>query len=380
MSVRTFEGRLLLDHGVVTGQITIEGSRITRVVTEPARFSAATDVLPKGHVLSPGFIDVQINGAFGREFKTDRDAVSHVSDRLPEFGTTAFCATVTTMRVDSYGTHLAQLVEDAGGANGARFLGFHLEGPALNAEKVGAQAANLLTLPADLVLDDYIDNSVRIVTLAPELDGAGKFIDDLVSRGVKVGVGHSMISYEDLVALFDPANMMIVHAYNAMADLNSRRPGVIGAALDRSDYYTSVIADRIHVSDPSLRILWNAKTDKSKLISITDGSAVTGLPVGIHRVGSRSIEKRVDRAVLEGTETLVGSTLTLDAAARNLRHVTQCTTAEALHCMTINPARFLGIDGEFGALIEGARADLVILDEDLVVQQTYVDGKLAWDR
>lgn len=380
MPATTFEGRLLLNSSLIPGQVTIEQGRITRVVTDTTAFSKATMKLPDDSILSPGFVDIQVNGAFGKEFKTDTDAVSHVSARLPEFGTTSFCATVTTRGADTYAAHLSQLATDSAGATGAHFLGFHLEGPALNAEKVGAQAADLLVAPENLTLNGYLNDAVKIVTFAPELAGAAPFIETLKERGIRVGVGHSTISYDDLVAVFDPTNMMIVHAYNAMSDLNSRRPGVIGAALDRDDFYASVIADRIHVSDPSLRIFWKSKTDKSKVIAITDGAAVTGLPVGLHQIGARSIEKRADRAVLEGTETLVGSTLTLDAAARNLCAVTQCSAAEALDCVTRNPATFLGLEHEIGVLAEGARGDVVELDADLSVQRTFLGGELAWSR
>ena len=374
------EGSLLLNTGVVHAQAKLDGDRIAAVTTDPTKFEEATDRLPDGHVLSPGFIDIQINGAFGKEFKTDTDAVARVAPRLPEFGTTAFCATVTTMALGNYQDHLASLRKTSRGVTGARFLGFHLEGPALNPAKVGAQSADLLVEPDELKLDGYLDEATRIVTLAPELPGSEDLIARLTGRGVRIGVGHSLIDYDALLGIFDPEHMVIVHAFNAMSDLNSRKPGVIGAALDRDDYWVSVIADRIHVSDPSLRILWKAKRDKSKIIGITDGSAVTGLPVGLHQIGSRSIEKREDRAVLEGTETLVGSTLTLDAAARNLRQVTGCTVAEALRCVSRNPAAFLGLEEEVGRIAPGAYADLVVLDENLRVQRTMVGGNIVWER
>jgi N-acetylglucosamine-6-phosphate deacetylase len=374
------EGRLLLEAGLVHGQVVIEDGVIRSVLTDTASFERQSTRLDHDEILAPGFIDIQINGAFGKEFKTDIDAVEVVSDRLPQFGTTAFCATVTTIAKDSYRDHLAGLRVSASRARGARFLGFHLEGPALNPDKVGAQSADLLVSPEDLDIHEYLDSAVRIVTLAPELPGSRDFIDALIATDVRVGVGHSTIAYDELVELFDPAHMVIVHAFNAMSDLNSRKPGIIGAVLDRDDYYASVIADRIHVSDPSLRILWKAKVDKTKLIAITDGSAVTGLDVGTHTIGARTIEKRSDRAVLQGTETLVGSTLTLDVAVRNLKEVTGCTAAEALACVTHNPARFLGLEGEVGRLAVGARADIVVLTEDLRVQRTIVDGRTVWER
>jgi N-acetylglucosamine-6-phosphate deacetylase len=374
------EGRMILTDAVVEGQVHLDGNVIEDVVTDHDKFKPASVRLAPNHALAPGFIDIQINGAFGKEFKSDRDAVSSISAGLPEFGTTAFCPTVTTMASDHYASWLDRLAADLSRADGAIPLGFHLEGPALNPAKAGAQNADWLKTPDELAATVYGRDDLRILTLAPELSGAWTLAAKLIERGVRVGVGHSLIEYDEMVSSFDPEHMVVVHAFNAMADLNSRKPGVIGAVLDRDDYYCSVIADRIHVSDPTLRILWKAKRDKSKIIGITDGSAVTGLGVGIHQIGSRSIEKREDRAVLEGTETLVGSTLTLDAAIRNLLTVTDCSVPEAVACVTRNPATLLGCGDTKGSIVRGADADLVTLDSSLRVVSTMIGGRTVWNK
>jgi len=374
------EGRMVQSQEVITGQIHIKGGAIADVVSDRDSFQPASIRLAQDQVVVPGFVDIQINGAFGKEFKTDLDAVEVISHGLPEFGTTAFCPTVTTMASDRYTTWLDGLAASASRADGAIPLGFHLEGPALNPEKVGAQNSDLLRSPGDLDAAMYGRSDLRILTLAPELPGSWELASTLIGQGVRVGVGHSLIDYDDLVGSFDPAHMLVVHAFNAMADLNSRKPGVIGAVLDRDDFYCSVIADRIHVSDPTLRVLWKAKRDKSKIIGITDGSAVTGLDVGVHQIGSRSIEKREDRAVLEGTETLVGSTLTLDAAVRNLVAVTGCSLPEAVACVTRNPATLLGIGERKGSIAIGMDADLAVLDSSLRVVSTLIGGCTVWSK
>jgi N-acetylglucosamine-6-phosphate deacetylase len=380
VSEAVIEGRLVLPTTVAPGQVHIAGDTIESVVTDSDAFKTPSVRLHADECLAPGFVDIQLNGAFGKEFKTDEDAVSSISRGLPEFGTTAFCPTVTTMSSEAYPTWLSRLAVDGSQAIGARPLGFHLEGPALNPAKVGAQNADWLKAPDQIDESIYHRDDIRIVTLAPELSGAWPMAGRLIDHGVRVGIGHTLIEYADLVQGFDPDHMLVVHAFNAMADLNSRRPGVIGAVLDRDDYYCSVIADRIHVSDPTLRILWKAKRDKSKIIGITDGSAVTGLPVGIHQIGVRSIEKREDRAVLEGTETLVGSTLTLDAAVRNLCVVTGSSLPEAIACVTLNPATLLGCEDRHGSIAGGSNADLVTLDGSLRVVRTMVGGNIAWER
>ncbi|MCO6185201.1 N-acetylglucosamine-6-phosphate deacetylase [Rhizobium sp. L1K21] len=374
----TIQGNLALPDRIVHGQVVIRDGRISKIIDTESSFVDGATRIPDDHLIAPGFIDVQINGAFGKEFKSDADAIPVVCQGLPKFGTTSFCPTVTTKPFLEYPSHLRQLKAAAAGAGGAKWIGFHLEGPFLNPGKVGAQAADLMMEPIDCDLSSYVNDDVRIVTFSPELDGGEQFIKDLVDRGLRVGVGHSLISYEDLVGVFDASRMMIVHVYNAMSDLNSRNPGVLGAALDRDDYFCSIIADGIHVSPPSVRVFWKCKQDKSKVMFITDGSAVAGLDEGIHQIGTRSIEKRPDRAVLEGTETLVGSILTLNVAVRNMIEFTGCPTYEAINCASRNPAQYLGLSEETGELREGLAADIAILDSDFNVTRTYVNGKQVW--
>lgn len=373
------EGTLALSDELKRGQVHIKDGLILEIRTDEKTFQSGADRFPDNHIICPGFIDIQINGAFGKEFKSDTDAIDVARRGLPKFGTTSFCPTVTTKPYSEYPEHLALLKSASMGGNGAKWIGFHLEGPFLNPGKVGAQAADLMKEPTGCELREYITDDVKIVTLSPELDGSKAFIGELLDRGIKVGVGHSLISYEDILDVFDPNNMMIVHVYNAMSDLNSRNPGVIGAALERDDYYCSIIADGIHVSPPSVRIFWKCKTDKSKVMFITDGSAVAGLDEGIHQIGTRSIEKRRDRAVLEGTETLVGSILTLNVAIRNMVKFTGCAIHDAVNCATRNPARYLGISDKTGELRTGLSADIAVLTPDFDVTHTFVDGKKVWE-
>jgi len=375
---KVIEGTLHLPEGESFGQVTINSQHIVALTCERANFVQADLKVPKGHFISPGFIDLQINGAFGKEFKSDVDAVDVITKSLPQFGTTAFCPTITTRELSTYGEHIAALKNHYSVGVGAKMLGFHLEGPFLNPKKTGAQNAELLKSPSDCDLSKYATDDVTIVTLAPELDGAQAAINTLINSGKKVGIGHSLVSYEELVKVFDPDNMMIVHLFNAMDALQSRSPGVIGAALERDDYFVSLIADGIHVDPAVIKIIWKCKKDKSKLFCITDGSAVAGLPIGIYPIGSRKIEKLCDRAVIEGTTTLVGSVLTQNIAAKNLRLFTGCSMSEAVNTVSLNPATFLGMANSIGQIRIGNDADLVIHDEDFNILQTFINGKSVW--
>jgi N-acetylglucosamine-6-phosphate deacetylase len=377
---RVIEGMLVLPNEVRLGQVTIVNGQIGRVTLDEAAFVEPDVRVPRSLFVSPGFVDIQINGAFGKEFKTDVDALNPISEGLPKFGTTAICPTVTTRELTSYHDHLAALLKHYTSRTGTKILGFHLEGPFLNPKKVGAQNADLLKTPIQCDYSNYVTGDVLIVTLSPELDGSRDLIRSLLADGKKIGVGHSTIGYSELIELFDGENMMIVHVFNAMDGLQARAPGLAAAALERDDYYVSIIADGIHVDPAVVRVVWKCKQDKGRLICITDGSAVSGLPTGTHAIGARRIQKLPDRAVLEGTSTLVGSILTQNVAARNLRSFTGCSISQAVNAVSLSPATFLGKEARIGRIVAGGAADLVVHDENFEVEHTYIDGNLVWSR
>jgi len=374
------EGNLVLPSEVRFGQLVVDGPLISRVVLDQSDFSTPNLRVPKGDFISPGFIDLQINGAFGKEFKSDSDAIDAITSQLPRFGTTSIYPTVTTRELGSYSAYLTDLLAHYSHPAGTRILGFHLEGPFLNPAKVGAQNAALLKTPDECSYSDYVSNDVAIVTLSPELKGAPTFIARLLRDGKRVGIGHSTVSYEEITELFDPHQMMVVHVFNAMDGIQPRSPGLAGAALDKDNYFVSLIVDGIHIDPVIVRITWKAKMDKNKVICITDGSAVTGLPEGTYTIGTRRIQRKADRAVLEGTTTLVGSVLTQNVAARNLRAFTMCSLNEAVNAVSLNPATLMGREHEFGQLAPGTAADIVIHDDEFVIKQTFVGGTVVWSR
>lgn len=374
------QGNLVLSDRVAVGQVTFKNGRIERVELDQTNFVTPTITTERGEIICPGFIDIQINGAFGKEFKSDTDGIREVAPKLPEFGVTSFCPTVTTMEFDRYRAHLSDLSKIGARSSGSRVLGLHLEGPFLNAKKVGAQSSSLLKMPEEVDQDLFLMPEIGIVTLAPELPGAVAFIDKLIKASKVVGIGHSTIGYDELLGIFKSDQMMIVHVFNAMSDLNSRNPGVVGAALNNDAYYCSIIADLVHVSPAVLNIFWKSKSDKSRIIAISDGSAVMGLSPGTYNIGARQIDRKDDRAVLHQTDTLVGSILTMDQAIRNIISVTGCNVHEAVNCVTRNPAKLLGRASDVGDIAVGCFADFVVLAEDLRVSRSYIGGHVSWSR
>lgn len=376
---KIIEGNIILPSQVEYGQIIISEDLISDIIINKKSFSKADFIIDNTKFIAPGFIDIQINGGFGKEFKTDEDALEIVSNNLYKFGTTSFCPTITTTDYRRYSTHSEKLLENFSYKGQSKLIGFHYEGPMLNPEKAGAQNATLLKHPNEIFFDEYVNKHTKIVTLAPELNGASEFITRLKENKIKIGIGHSNISYENLVNIFDENNMIIVHLFNAMPPLTPREPSIVGAALSNDNYYTSVIVDGIHLHPVTLNIIWKSKKNKNKLICITDGSAVAGLNEGTYKIGERTISKLADRAILPNG-TLVGSILTLNVAVRNLIKFSNCSIVEAVNTVSLNPATFLGIENEIGQIKAGNKADLVVLDSNYDVEKTFINGELIYYR
>lgn len=372
------EGRAAFPTEIAPCQVVVSGDTIANVVVDPAAFEPADLSLREDLMLCPGFIDAQINGGFGKEFKTDEDAVEHVSSQITRFGVTSFLPTVTTREVSTYRDHLASLMNQYSGPGpNARVLGLHLEGPVLNISKKGAHPAEWLKEPGEIDLDSILTDDVRMVTIAPELPDGWNLARTILDRGLRLGLGHSTAGYDDVVAnVLHPA-AHIVHVFNAMGELTAREPGLVGVALARPDFPASVVADLVHVHPANLRSLWMARSGQH-IFGVSDGSAVLGLPEGIHKIGSREIERRSDRAVLKGTETLVGSVLTMNVAARNMVNNVGCTVVDAINFVSLNTADYLGVSDRLGSIEVGKLADLCVIDSNFEVHMTMVNGVVAY--
>lgn len=376
---KVIEGNIVFSDRVQYGQVIISDDIISEIKTDKADFVQSDFLIESSSYVAAGFIDIQINGAFGKEFKTDEDAIEIVSNGIYKFGTTSFCPTVTTSEFTKYQTHTKKLIDNYKFTGQTKVIGLHLEGPMLNPIKVGAQNKTLLKQPSEIDFDSYISSSPRIVTFSPELDGADEFISKLKQRKVKIGIGHSAISYESLLEMFDDKNMMIVHLFNAMEALSSREPGLVGSGLANESFIITLIVDGIHLHPAILKIIWNSKPDKSKVICISDGSAVTGLDNGVYLIGERTIHKSDKTATLPNG-TLVGSILTLNVAIRNMMNFCDCKLHEAVNTVTLNPAMYLGLENEIGQIKKGNKADLVIFNTNIDIEKTFINGQLKYSK
>ena len=261
---------------------------------------------------------MQLNGAYGADFTNDGRAVASVAARLPETGVTAFVPTIITSPWAEYPNRLREVREASRNLAGARVLGVHLEGPYLNPAKKGAHNPAFLRAPNVDEMLRWADESVRMVTLAPELPGALDAIKALRARGIVVSAGHSNATCEQAMAGFDAGLGWVTHLFNAMRALGHREPGLPGATLT-SPVPCGMIVDGIHTHPSIVKLAYRAK-GASSLTLVTDAMEAMGMPPGRYRLSDREvIVDETSARLADGT--LAGSILTMDQAVRNIDRV-----------------------------------------------------------
>jgi N-acetylglucosamine-6-phosphate deacetylase len=362
-------GNILTPHGFVNGTITFttEG-RIERIDAEPVSEEAAR--ISGQPLLLPGFVDLHVHGAGGRDIMEGGNASQRVSEVHAQHGTTALLATTMTAPMGDLVTAMQGLsgICQQRSPGGARVLGVHLEGPYINDAKLGAQPAFARPVAVDELRQLNQLAPIRLITLAPEVPGNMDLIASLCDAGYRVQLGHSMGTYEDGVQALAQGAAGFTHLFNAMTSLHHREPGMVGAALAHAQY-AEIIPDLVHVHAGAIRVALRAIPC---LYCVSDSTSATGMPDGEYRLGSHTVYKCMGGVrLLDGT--LAGSTLTLDQALRNLVDTLGLSILEGSQRVSTHAADYLGVTDR-GRLAPGAWADVVVLDRDLKLQSVYVEG------
>lgn len=364
------------------GRLTIIDRVIAKVEVGTFKAADCDFYLPECY-LAPGFIDLQINGGLGRDFTADPASVYELARQLPRWGCTAFLPTFVTSEFEAYRHSLKIVGEATRGARGARVLGAHLEGPYLNERYKGAHDSHFLRPPNLAEVKKLVEaGPVKLMTLAPELPGALEVIKYLVGQGVVVSTGHTAATYEEAIAAYEAGGGYVTHLFNAMPPLHHRDPGLIAAALDNQmarPPYLGLILDGIHVHPAIARLVAGLRPERLTLV--TDAIAGMGMPPGSYKLAGLEIVVDETSARLNNAQkTLAGSILTMDQALRKAIKFLDFSLEKALALVTSNPATVLGLHHQFGALEAGYLADIVILDQNLQVQMTFVKGEMAYSR
>ena len=332
----------------------------------------------RNHIVTPGFIDLQINGAFGHDFTADPKSIWQVAPKLPQFGVTSFLPTIITSPLETIPNAQKTLLKDLpANFSGSQPLGLHIEGPFLNPERKGAHNPNYLLPPNKEIYSNFTPSeAVLLTTLAPELPGALEIIDLLTKNGVVVSAGHSMATYDQATLAIDHGVRYGTHIFNAMAPMHQHEPGLVGALLTDQRVKIGLIADGIHVHPKVIQIIWNT-VGQQRLTLVTDAMAALGMSAGKYFINDLDVWVDQDSARLE-SGVLAGSILSLDTALRNLIHFTNCSLQAGLHTITHNPAQLLGLHNQLGKIAPGYFADLTILTQDYQVALTICRGKITY--
>jgi N-acetylglucosamine-6-phosphate deacetylase len=362
------------------GYVMVTSGRVTAVA--PGRPPRAPDIaLPSGMLL-PGFVDLQVNGYFGEEFQAaGADGWAKVVTRLPQTGTTAVAPTFITAPPGELAAALraaAALIPALPG-RAARALGVHAEGPFLSPARKGAHRAEWMTDPTLAAVDDLLEagqGMLRLVTLAPERDGALAAIARLAEAGVLVSVGHSDATARQVAQAADYGARMVTHLFNAQRPLHHREPGVVGQALTDQRLTSSLIADMRHVAPQVCVMAFRAAP--GRICAVTDAAACAGMPPGRYLLGGESIELPPGdgEPPVRGDGVLAGSALRMDAAVANLV-AAGVGLGEAVAAATRVPADLIGRP-DLGRIAPGAAADLAWLGDDLRARATWVGGELVY--
>jgi N-acetylglucosamine-6-phosphate deacetylase len=361
------------------GYVLVTGGRVAEVAAGPPPRSP--DLALGSGCLVPGLIDLQVNGYFGVDLaEPDAAGWGRVVRRLPETGTTAFLPTFITAPV----AQLAGALRFAAGFTavppaGARVLGVHVEGPFLAPSRAGAHRRDLIVPPSPEAIAGLLAAGagvLRVVTLAPEVEGGLAAVADLASAGIVVSIGHSDATARQVAAAADAGARMVTHLFNAQRPLHHREPGVVGQALADPRLTCGLIADMSHVAAAVCAIAFAAAP--GRILLVTDASAAAGMPPGRYRIGGEPVEVRPgdDPAPRLADGTLAGSVLRMDQAVANMV-AAGAGLPEAVAAATRIPADLIGRP-DLGRLTPGAAADLAWLGDDLRTRATWVAGQRVY--
>ncbi|NMO95568.1 N-acetylglucosamine-6-phosphate deacetylase [Paenibacillus lemnae] len=334
----------------------------------------------EGLIIVPGFIDVHVHGGNGCNVMDAKyESLNEMSRFHAARGTTSFLATTNTSNQEHLISALACAADAiTKGVEGAEMLGIHLEGPFISLKRRGAQLADDVRLPTPGQIDELIQASghmIKLVTLAPELDGGMEAVTQFRSHGITVSAGHSDATFQQIKEAVTRGVTHTTHHFNGMSPLHHRDPGLAGAGLMLPELTIELIADGHHVHPAVVRMMYDLKK-ALQICAVTDAVTSCGLPDGDY--GYK--EMREGQVYLKGTNTLAGSSLTMIDALRNIMSFTGLSLEEVLPSFTTVPARQVGIDFRKGSLEAGKDADFLVLDSGLNVMSTWVKGRKVFDR
>lgn len=365
---------LLIENGIIK-EIFAEGQA-------PLDLSDDVQVIDgeKLHVI-PGFIDGHIHGADGADvMDATPDALRKMAAVLPKEGTTSFLATTITQAPENIDQALENIAHYEGEPGHADILGIHLEGPFIEKGKAGAQ-------PLEYIIEPNIEqfkqwqqlsgNNIKTITLAPEHDKSGEFIQYLAKSGVNVSAGHTDVDYEGMKRAVSQGVQQITHLCNAMNGIHHRDIGLVGASFQLAGIRSELIPDGIHVVPEMLQIIYN-NIGSEGIILITDAMRAKGLKPGKYELGGQPVNVTADRANLENG-TLAGSILKMHEGAQNMLKLDGVSLTDIIKMTAVNPAKQLNVYSKKGSITAQKDADILLVDDQLNIKYTICRGIISYE-
>jgi len=363
--------KIVTDKEVLIGyNLLFSKNKIIKITKELPIWAESIDA--KGLYLSAGFIDIHIHGSNGFDvMDATSEALDGISKSILQTGTTSFLATTMTMRQKDIESALENIQNFKSNGYRAKLLGVHLEGPFINPCKKGAQNEAYIQRPNFELIEPYI-NIVKMITLAPEMDGAKEFMNYLQEYypHVLLSIGHSDASYNKTKESFSMGISHATHLFNAMNPLHHREPGIVGAVLESDSISCDIIADLIHIHPSFFSMLYKIK--KENLLLITDAMRAGCLCSGVSEIGGQKVIVKDGEARLKDG-TLAGSVLKINEALRNFYKYTDISLPKLIAMVTSIPAEKMGLN--LGRLAEDYPADFVLFDKEFEIHNVFIEGK-----
>lgn len=384
MRTAIINGKIYADGLIIeSGYLVFENGIITSIGQGEYDEIADQILDVNGRPILPGLIDIQVNGCGGASISDmSVDSFATISTTLVKYGVTSYIGAIDSKLVNNKTLDnkvVLKLINN--NQFGAKLLGFHLEGPFINQEKIGANDKLTIREPdIDYLKQIQTDlcGEIKILTMAPELNGALKVIAQASNNGIVVGIGHSLATFDEAYKAFDNGAVLATHMLNAMNGIQAREPGIIGALIEHENVFGSLICDGNHVNPTVIKLLYRALTAE-KLIVITDSALTAGTEQTSWTLNGHNVIVNKDTCFLEDG-TIAGSNLMLSRSIKNFRKYSGCGINEAIKVGSENPAKALHLYDRMGGIAVGKYADVIVLNDENTyeVSHTFVNGELKY--
>jgi len=361
-------GNLVLQDIIINqGYVVVEGQKISGIFdpTDRCQEDGVKFIDYGDAYIAPGFIDLHLHGALGKDVMDGQEeSMRTIAEHQIQNGVTGFLGSMMSAPLDSILEAIRVIKNAAKHPLPSEILGVHIEGPFVSTKKKGAHSASFIRGMTEKDcerLAEAVERIKSILSLAPEAEENMRWIEKLKAEGFVVAVGHTDATYDQALESFTKGVTHATHLYNAMSGFDHREPGVVGAVLDSDEITAELIADGVHVHPAALRLAV-ARKGPEKICLVTDSMMATGVGNGVYSWGEEEIEVCGNRAVIQGSDILAGSLLTLNTAIKNMIGWTDVTINQAINMASLNPARVLGLEEKIGSIHVGKLANLVVLD------------------